>query len=397
MGPMSPLNPTGPLKPGPPTGHLASALRSEAVRPALLGGAVFLAYALGACWTIYVGDSGELATAVRVLGIPHPSGYPLYVLLGKVFTLLVPAGSFAWRLSLFSAAASAAACAILYRLARAMGLGSTAAVAGALTLAFSPSFWAEATVQRVYGLDALFVVLAALAAWRWTASRRPGFLVLAFFLCGLGASNHTFMAVEAAALGIFVVIVEPVMLLRLRVIALTAAAFAAGLLPYLYLPVRSRQNPLLDWGNPETPRALLSVVLRRDFWERRWIETPSDLAVIAWDWARSFGPELAYAGAALALLGMSPGRRAGRARRRRGVREVRRRRGARRWRGIHGARGSSSCSRSSSWRGTSRRSQRTDRARTSSSGIATTFRPTSWRPSSRRSVHRSSSRGFRGG
>lgn len=283
--------------------RFAIALRSEAVRAALLGAAVFVAFACGACWTIYVGDSGELATAVRVMGIPHPSGYPLYVLLGRLFTLLVPAGSFAWRLSLFSAACSAGACGVLYRLARAAGLGVAAAAAGALTFAFSPSFWAEANVQRVYGLGALFVVLAAWAAWHWTLSRRSAALVLAFFLCGLGASNHTFMAVEAAALAIFAAILEPGLVRRPRVLILSAGAFAAGLLPYLYLPLRSRSDPPLDWGDPETPRALLNVVLRRDFWDRRWVETPSDIAVVAWDWLRSFGPELAYAGAALAVLG----------------------------------------------------------------------------------------------
>ena len=284
-------------------GRLAIALRCEAVRPVLLGAVVFVAYALGACGTVYVGDSGELATAVRVLGIPHPSGYPLYVLLGKLFTLMLPAGSFAWRLSLFSAAASAAACGVLYRLARGMGLGATAAVAGALTFAFSGSFWAEANIQRVYGLGALFVALAAWAVWQWTATHRTGFLILAFFLCGLGASNHTFMAVEAVAVGIFAVVVEPGLLRRAGVMAASAGAFAVGLLPYLYLPLRSRNDPLLDWGNPETPRAFLDVVLRRDFWERRWLESPSDFAVIAWDWLRSFGPEFVYVGAALALLG----------------------------------------------------------------------------------------------
>ena len=54
----------------------------------LLGIGVFAVYAAGACPTIYVGDSGELVTAVHLLGIPHPTGYPLYVLLGKLWTLL---------------------------------------------------------------------------------------------------------------------------------------------------------------------------------------------------------------------------------------------------------------------------------------------------------------------
>jgi len=65
----------------------AGGKRSDAADAALacaVGAAVFAVDAAGACRTIYVGDSGELVTAVATLGIPHPSGYPLYVLLGKL-------------------------------------------------------------------------------------------------------------------------------------------------------------------------------------------------------------------------------------------------------------------------------------------------------------------------
>jgi hypothetical protein len=98
--------------------------------------AVFLltlcVYLAGACPTIYVGDSGELVAAVATLGIPHPSGYPLYVLLGKLFTLAVPLGSVAYRMSLFSAVCAAAACALLHLLCRRLGLAAPAAALAAL-------------------------------------------------------------------------------------------------------------------------------------------------------------------------------------------------------------------------------------------------------------------------
>src|SRR6185436_16193683 len=116
--------------------------------------AVFVVYAAGACPTIYVGDSGELVAAVHVLGIPHPTGYPLYVLLGKLWTLLLPAGSIAWRMSLFSAACAAAACGALYALARRLPVDRPAAATAALLAAFAPSFWGEANIQRVYTLEA---------------------------------------------------------------------------------------------------------------------------------------------------------------------------------------------------------------------------------------------------
>jgi hypothetical protein len=48
-------------------------------------------------------------TAVALLGIPHPTGYPLDVLLGKTWTMIFPFGSIAWRMSIFSAACAALA------------------------------------------------------------------------------------------------------------------------------------------------------------------------------------------------------------------------------------------------------------------------------------------------
>ena len=90
----------------------------DGVAALMLAAGLFAIYAAGASPTIYVGDSGELVTAVHLLGIPHPTGYPLYVLLGKLWTLLVPFGSIAWRMSLFSAACAAAASAALFLLAR---------------------------------------------------------------------------------------------------------------------------------------------------------------------------------------------------------------------------------------------------------------------------------------
>ncbi len=120
----------------------------------------FAVYAAGACRTIYVGDSGELVAAAATLGIPHPSGYPLYVLLGKLWTLLLPLGSIAWRMSLFSAACAAGACGLFYLTVRRLGLSSLTGVFSSLVLAFGPSFWSQANIQRVYALNALFLVAA---------------------------------------------------------------------------------------------------------------------------------------------------------------------------------------------------------------------------------------------
>jgi tetratricopeptide (TPR) repeat protein len=272
-------------------------------RAALLGLAAFAVYALGACPTIYVGDSGELATAAAVLGIPHPTGYPLYVLLGKAWTLLVPLGSMAYRLSLFSAATAAGAVGVLFLAARRLGLDRGPALLGALLLAFSPSFWGEANVQRVYALNALFLALVVHRALVWKTSGRERDLLLAALLAGLGATNHTFMGVVGLLFGAWALWAVPGLRRPGWSLARLGAAFATGLVPYLYLPLRSRMDPPLDWGNPETPARLLAVVLRRDFWDRAYLEGPGDLVAIAADYLGSFATELLWPGATLAVLG----------------------------------------------------------------------------------------------
>ena len=61
---------------------------AESRRALFVAALPFAAYAWGACRTAYVGDSGDLLTAIAVLGIPHPSGYPLYVLLAKLWSVV---------------------------------------------------------------------------------------------------------------------------------------------------------------------------------------------------------------------------------------------------------------------------------------------------------------------
>lgn len=270
----------------------------------LLTAALFAVYAAGACHTIYVGDSGELVAAVATLGIPHPPGYPLYVLLGKLWTVLVPVGSIAFRMSLFSAATAALACGVLYLVGRRLGLSLGAALLAALLLAFAPSFWHEANVQRVYALGALCLAVALWAVVRWHVEREPRWLVLALFLCGLGAANRTFLGAFGALFGLWAVATERSLWRRPRVLLAGAGAFAAGLAPYLFLLVRSRQDPRLDWGNPETLDSLLGVMTRRDYWERAWVEGWGDVGTVVVDYLAGIGRELFWVGALLALIGL---------------------------------------------------------------------------------------------
>jgi tetratricopeptide (TPR) repeat protein len=279
--------------------------RDETWRLLAVAAFPFAVYAAGACCTAYVGDSGDLLTAIAVMGIPHPSGYPLYVLTGRLWSAILWFLPLPWSLSLFSAACAAAACGVLYRTARESGVGFAAAAGSAWLLAFSPSFWAESNVQRVYALNALFVALALLFALRWHRQRRDRDLVAAAFLCGLGASNHLEMGVVGVSIGVFTVAANPAILRRFRLLAACVAAAAVGLLPYLYLPLRARGHPLLDWGHPVTLKSFAGVVMRSDFWRRSWARGPSDLLAILSDYARSLAVESGWVGVGLGALAVA--------------------------------------------------------------------------------------------
>jgi len=134
--------------------------------PVALGLASFAVYLRTLASTVLPGDSGEFQFAAPLMGVAHPTGYPLYILLGKLWTLLVPWGDLAQRMNLFSAFWSVLAVALVYLVARQLTGRPFAAAIAALTLAFSRTFWSQAVVAEVYALHSFFVAAILYLALR---------------------------------------------------------------------------------------------------------------------------------------------------------------------------------------------------------------------------------------
>jgi hypothetical protein len=192
------------------------------------------------------------------------------VLAGKLWTLAVPIGSIAYRMSLFSAACARGGVRPPLPLCRQARSRERPALLAALLLALAPSFWGEANVQRVYALGALFVVAATDGRVSAGTGPRPAPCSRSRSSSpGLGATAHIFMTVYALALGAFVLCASRGSS-SARASSPRAAPPRAGLAVYAYLPFRSRMNPRVDWGNPETLRPSSTSSCRRDFWMRAW-------------------------------------------------------------------------------------------------------------------------------
>src|SRR3989344_4606621 len=124
------------------------------ILPALLFIATAALYASTAAPSIYPRDSAELTVAAHTLGIAHPPGYPLYVLLGKLFELIVPWGSVAFQLNLFSAFTAAAAVTLVFLIIDTVTGSVGPALVAAITLATSRLFWFYSTIAEVLSLHA---------------------------------------------------------------------------------------------------------------------------------------------------------------------------------------------------------------------------------------------------
>jgi hypothetical protein len=143
----------------------------------LLGTVVFLG-ALALYWrtlapsvaTIF-DDSLEFQVVCPTLGIAHPTGYPLYTLLGKFFTL-IPVGDTAYRVNLMSAFFAALTVVVIYLIVRILTDGSLAALFASLAIAVSPVFWSQAVIAEVYSLNAFFTALVVYLLFRWEMNRR---------------------------------------------------------------------------------------------------------------------------------------------------------------------------------------------------------------------------------
>jgi hypothetical protein len=229
-----------------------------------------LTAAPGAWW----GDGLELTAAAKVLGIPHPTGYPLYTVVGHLLIHGLSGIDAGRVMTLFSAGLCAAATAMIGlavfavlregrgeaepgEAERTMPRPSAALVAlgAALVSAFSYTLWDHATYAEVYPLTLALVgamTLVAIRTGRGGEAPGAGSVALLALLAGLGALNHYSVAV-AGPLVLLSVVAWGRRRNRLPLYAsVFLAVFAVCLSGYAYLPWRAAANPPLNFGNPDS-------------------------------------------------------------------------------------------------------------------------------------------------
>jgi len=263
----------------------------------LCAGAVFLVALVVYGWTlaptVTPTDSGELILAAYGLGVAHPPGVPLWVVLAHLASL-VPVGNIAVRINFSSAVFAALGSAMLTlvvaellltascfaesrRRNKAARQGSnietsnangllifTPAIGAGLLMAFSRTLWAYATITEVYALNALLVLLVFFLVVRWrrriietrTGLNSAGathdiWIYAAAFVFGLAMGvHHVTVALTLPAIAVVVYRTEGLKFFASRRFLYTGLISTGALiLVYSYLPWAASRSPAMNWGN----------------------------------------------------------------------------------------------------------------------------------------------------
>ncbi len=245
----------------------------------------------GLTWANDGADGGDFITAAFTGGVAHPTGYPVYLSLARLFQLL-PVGTLAFRTNLMSATAAVIAVlvmhAIVIRSFPGAGCNRISSLVAAYAFGLSPLFWSQAVITEVYTLHALFVALllylssvdspmglgakardriSGLTLGLALGNHLTSILLLPLLGNGLFQRAHANGGDQASAGW------RPALDSVIR----RSLWCGVGLSAYAILPIRALANAPVNWGNPLTLERFGWLVSGRLYQEEIFALTPSFL------------------------------------------------------------------------------------------------------------------------
>lgn len=317
---------------------MSTTYRPSYLAAAISAGAVLVVYLLTLAPTTAMWDAGEYIAAAYSMGVAHPPGNPLFILLGRTFAVLPIAPTAAQRINVLAALCSAVAAGLWFLIAerivsswlrdrwQRIVVGSIAALTGATAF----TVWNHSVVnEKVYTITLLGLAVVSWIAMRWADEpdgRRQGrLLILAAYLLVLGYTNHMGGLLAAPALGVLVIALRPHTLLRWPLLLACAGAMAVGFTPYATQVIRASYAPAINMGvtsacegevsvscltSAETSSRLRSHLSREQYLKPPLLDRQATLPqqvgmywlYFRWQWLRDLPGRMPAAQTAAALL-----------------------------------------------------------------------------------------------
>lgn len=242
-------------------------IHSNLVVGCMILGIYLATIAPGLSWANYGSDGGDLISAAYTGGIPHPTGYPVYIIFAAIFQKL-PFGSLAFRTNLLSACAMTLTAVLIKNIVERATNNWFSGVASSFAFAWSPLVWSQAIITEVYGLhSAFFSILIYLLSRSKPVDWKVGFVL------GLSIGNHLTSLLLIP--GIFLVwltdchvggpdtnakMILTSFVNRIKYLGYMILGIVPGLAPYFLLPIRSLSSAPVVWGNSSNLDGFLWMV-----------------------------------------------------------------------------------------------------------------------------------------
>ena len=232
-------------------------------RAAAAFGLPFALYLLTLAPTVYNLDSVELTTAAATGGLVRATGYPLYLLVGRLWSWL-PLGDVGYRMNLFSAFNGALTIFLADRLLRRLNVGPWAALGALGLLATATHFWALSLVAEVYTLHTALMAGLLLSLMHWSGHPTPTRLGLVGLMLGLGLSHHAATVLLIPGCAFYVIAVARRRAFTPRALLAALGGVLLGSSLYLYLAWRSTMLPVFNYvGSYDAHGMFHPIDLRR--------------------------------------------------------------------------------------------------------------------------------------
>jgi hypothetical protein len=287
----------------------------------LIGAAGFL-YELTAPMLLssanYGADGGDYLAAVLTRGVPHPTGYPLYLILSDIVQQIF-GGGFVWRQAQASILPAAISAGVLFWLVLFILKGqpsmvrSISAILASIVLVLSPLYWGQAVTIEVYAFNALMIVMGLFwVELIYSTEENPSntskiLVVCLAWICGLGLGNHRTYILIYPLVGIGIYTLFRIKHSKWTTI-LSAVGWLSGVLTYLILPVRAAAHPPVNWGDASTWQGFVWLVSGGDYYKLLFGIALQEYPARFLAWSRLLLDQFGVVGLFIGLLGLSSGK-----------------------------------------------------------------------------------------
>lgn len=225
---------------------------------------IFLVYLHNLSRSVFGGDVGDFVSSAMVMGVPHPSGYPLITLLGFILTrfhILTPA----FMVGLISVFSASVATILFYFFSLEVTKSKLISILSVLVLAFNYLFWFYAEIAELFALNNLFVILLLFLSYLYYKTNKIKYLYILALFTGLSMTNNYIISFIFPSMVLLIFSNYKEFLKKPKIILNCFLLALLGFAVYLYIPIASFSNPPVNWGNVKDLGSFLDVILRKHY------------------------------------------------------------------------------------------------------------------------------------